>query len=402
MGQSERSLMRLGRRVAEQQDEAPEARLDRSAGRARLLAGGRSARRLRRRIRAGASRSASCARLAAALLARGAGARRWLRAACGELGREVGRASGRRSRASSARGSPRRRGPSCPSASRTARCSASRRAGAPGSPRWTRTGRRSPWSAARSISRSCTATRPGGRCGSGPFQVHVIGTRFETRWDPMTEQFGVALREGAITVSGPVVGEGARRARRRAAHRLGREGTLEVASIDPADRARRRARSRAAPGGGLRPPAPSSRGAGERAVETPARRRGVAPRLRRTRERARRGRSASPPRAAAAARPRRRAGGRSRSTPATRTRSPRPSARASTRSAAPRARAICARSATRPGSGAARRAPCRRSRRCARGSPARRRRRRPRSCSGGSRRTRARTTRAPRAGSPAT
>jgi TolA-binding protein len=41
----------------------------------------------------------------------------------------------------------------------------------------------------------------------GPFQIHVMGTRFETSWDPVTEKFGVALREGAITVSGPVVGE---------------------------------------------------------------------------------------------------------------------------------------------------------------------------------------------------
>jgi TolA-binding protein len=41
----------------------------------------------------------------------------------------------------------------------------------------------------------------------GPFQVNVIGTRFETSWDPVSERFDVALREGAITVSGPVVGE---------------------------------------------------------------------------------------------------------------------------------------------------------------------------------------------------
>ena len=39
MGQSERTLRHLGRRVAEQQDQAPEARLDRARGRARLLAG---------------------------------------------------------------------------------------------------------------------------------------------------------------------------------------------------------------------------------------------------------------------------------------------------------------------------------------------------------------------------
>jgi TolA-binding protein len=66
----------------------------------------------------------------------------------------------------------------------------------------------------------------------GPFQVHVIGTRFETSWDPVTEQFGVALREGAITISGPVVGES------RAVHAGERltisaaKNTVDVSTID--------------------------------------------------------------------------------------------------------------------------------------------------------------------------
>lgn len=41
----------------------------------------------------------------------------------------------------------------------------------------------------------------------GPFQVHVTGTRFEASWDPVAERCSVALHEGAITVSGPVVGQ---------------------------------------------------------------------------------------------------------------------------------------------------------------------------------------------------
>jgi hypothetical protein len=41
----------------------------------------------------------------------------------------------------------------------------------------------------------------------GPFEVRVIGTRFATSWDPVTEKLSVALHEGAITVSGPVVGD---------------------------------------------------------------------------------------------------------------------------------------------------------------------------------------------------
>lgn len=68
----------------------------------------------------------------------------------------------------------------------------------------------------------------------GPFQVHVVGTRFETRWDPASEQLTVALREGAITVSGPVVGDA------RAVHAGERltistaKRTLEVGMIDEA------------------------------------------------------------------------------------------------------------------------------------------------------------------------
>ncbi|WP_437821386.1 FecR domain-containing protein [Sorangium sp. So ce1078] len=68
----------------------------------------------------------------------------------------------------------------------------------------------------------------------GPFQVHVIGTRFETRWDPTTEQLVVALRDGAITVSGPLVGD-ARAV--RAGERLTispAKGTLQVGALDEA------------------------------------------------------------------------------------------------------------------------------------------------------------------------
>jgi TolA-binding protein len=66
----------------------------------------------------------------------------------------------------------------------------------------------------------------------GPFQIQVTGTRFETSWDPVTEKFGVALREGAITVSGPVVGD-ARAV--RAGERLTvstATSTVEVSSIE--------------------------------------------------------------------------------------------------------------------------------------------------------------------------
>lgn len=66
------------------------------------------------------------------------------------------------------------------------------------------------------------------RVHGGPFSIQVIGTRFTTGWDPSTEQLEVVLQEGAIEVSGPVVG--ARRAL-RAGERLRvdvAKGTLDV------------------------------------------------------------------------------------------------------------------------------------------------------------------------------
>jgi len=46
------------------------------------------------------------------------------------------------------------------------------------------------------------------RVDVGPFQVLVTGTRFDVEWDPGQERFTLALHEGLVTVSGPVVGEG--------------------------------------------------------------------------------------------------------------------------------------------------------------------------------------------------
>ena len=41
----------------------------------------------------------------------------------------------------------------------------------------------------------------------GPFLVRVIGTRFTLAWDPAAERLDLTLHEGAVTLSGPVVGE---------------------------------------------------------------------------------------------------------------------------------------------------------------------------------------------------
>jgi transmembrane sensor len=46
------------------------------------------------------------------------------------------------------------------------------------------------------------------RVDVGPFQVLVTGTRFDVEWDPGQEHFALALHEGLVTVSGPVIGEG--------------------------------------------------------------------------------------------------------------------------------------------------------------------------------------------------
>jgi transmembrane sensor len=40
----------------------------------------------------------------------------------------------------------------------------------------------------------------------GPFSIDVLGTRFETSWQAETQRFSLFLREGSVSVSGPVVG----------------------------------------------------------------------------------------------------------------------------------------------------------------------------------------------------
>ncbi|WP_437958417.1 FecR domain-containing protein [Sorangium sp. So ce119] len=251
MGQSERSLTALGRRVAALQDRAPGARLDLERGRARLMAAELPGRRGGGRGggEAGAPRparggegTASGARLRAPGRWGGGRVAAWMAAAALVL--------------------------SAVAVAIVAR---------PGAPMRFELGTTEPgvvgaWIAApagaelpiRFSDGSVLRLAPGGRArvasvdangaeialergalevavvhrgGArwrvrvGPFQVHVIGTRFETRWDPVTERFEVALREGAITVSGPVVGEArAVRAGERVTVTPG-TNTIEVAPI---------------------------------------------------------------------------------------------------------------------------------------------------------------------------
>ncbi|NUP08906.1 MAG: tetratricopeptide repeat protein [Polyangiaceae bacterium] len=39
---------------------------------------------------------------------------------------------------------------------------------------------------------------------AGPFEVHVVGTRFDVAWDPSREAFSLILHEGAVRVVGPM------------------------------------------------------------------------------------------------------------------------------------------------------------------------------------------------------
>ncbi|WP_437756395.1 FecR domain-containing protein [Sorangium sp. So ce1389] len=244
MGQSERSLTALGRRVAELQDRAPGARLDLERGRARLLeaelpggrwgggsggdAGGRSASgaRLRAPGRGGRGRVAAWMAAAAALVMstvalvivarRGAPMRfelgatevgivgAWIAApAAAELpirfsdGSLLRLAPGGRARVASVDAN----GAEIALERGALDVAVVHREGA----RW--------------------------RVRVGPFQVNVIGTRFETRWDPVSERFEVALRDGAITVTGPLVGDA--RAIRAGERLVVSPGTnmLEVAPI---------------------------------------------------------------------------------------------------------------------------------------------------------------------------
>src|SRR5207302_8194700 len=39
---------------------------------------------------------------------------------------------------------------------------------------------------------------------AGPFEVRVIGTRFDLSWDPLAEEIDLRLREGSVEVRSPL------------------------------------------------------------------------------------------------------------------------------------------------------------------------------------------------------
>ena len=235
MGQSERTLTGLGRRVAEQQDQAPEARLDRARGRARLLrtsiTTGSPPPGLRGKAVVIRVVAPAAAALLLAVLVLVARPREPVRFELGHEGRDtpgamepgvvgawIAAPTGAELPIRFSDGSVLRLAPG--GRARVAAVDAN------GAEVALERG---------SLDLSVVhRDRTRWRVRVGPFQVQVKGTRFETHWDPITEQFGVALREGAITVSGPVVGEGraVRAGERLTVTVAGAAGTLDVGSID--------------------------------------------------------------------------------------------------------------------------------------------------------------------------
>ncbi|WP_438007618.1 FecR domain-containing protein [Sorangium sp. So ce321] len=279
MGRSERSLTALGRRVAELQDRAPGARLDLERGRARLLeaelpvgrwgggsggaAGARSpsGARLRAPGRGGRGRVAAWMAAAAALVLstialvivarRGAPVRFELGAAeVGIVGAWIAAPAAAELPIRFSDGSLLRLAPG--GRARVASVDAN--------------------GAEIALERGALDVAVVHREGArwrvrvGPFQVNVIGTRFETRWDPVSERFEVALRDGAITVTGPLVGDA--RAIRAGERLVVSPGTnmLEVAPI-PIDATTLGAGSTS--GAGLTSVGPGSTPAGSEPGSTP-------------------------------------------------------------------------------------------------------------------------------------
>jgi TolA-binding protein len=198
MGQSERRLTSLGRHVAGLQDQAPEARFGRDQGRARLLAAeigpAARARDPRRAVRRVAQAGALALAAAALVVLRPREAVRFEVGAtqAGVVGAWIAAPEAAELPIRFSEGSVLRLAPGG-----RARVAAVDAHGAE-------------VALERGALDVAVVHRDRTRwtVRVGPYQVRVIGTRFETRWDPVSEQFAVALREGAITVSGPVVGEG--------------------------------------------------------------------------------------------------------------------------------------------------------------------------------------------------
>ncbi len=66
--------------------------------------------------------------------------------------------------------------------------------------------------------------------GVGPFDVRVTGTAFVVQWEPERQEFSLALREGSVELSGPLVGRARRIAAGETVRVAMRERRFEIVS----------------------------------------------------------------------------------------------------------------------------------------------------------------------------
>ncbi|MEM6956176.1 MAG: FecR domain-containing protein [Myxococcota bacterium] len=69
---------------------------------------------------------------------------------------------------------------------------------------------------------------------AGPFEVQVIGTAFDLRWEPEAERFSIALREGEVEVRGPAIVRRVR-AGEHFEHSLADEAAEQAESVEAAE-----------------------------------------------------------------------------------------------------------------------------------------------------------------------
>ena len=66
---------------------------------------------------------------------------------------------------------------------------------------------------------------------AGPFTIAVVGTEFSVTWDPAAQRFGLTLRQGGVTVSGPIIGDSHRVRQGESLAIFAGEGRVEVRQL---------------------------------------------------------------------------------------------------------------------------------------------------------------------------
>ena len=67
---------------------------------------------------------------------------------------------------------------------------------------------------------------------AGPFEITVVGTRFQTDWDPATESLTVDLYQGSLQIDGQRSGESAVLQKGQRFHAVGRKTSWSISPID--------------------------------------------------------------------------------------------------------------------------------------------------------------------------